>query len=179
VARSTAKGEGSVSLQAGKYAGAESIGATTMTEGKGGTGAVSPRTLVKISALIQRLQELREQFGDTVVWYEKFVWGSLALHENAIANEDHECELRPPATTTPSDTEQLLGLRTAAEKALKRAETLYEHFMEEHACGDFTCCCGDCGLCELRAESKQEIDALRHALGKGLLRLRKTDEGGR
>jgi hypothetical protein len=38
---------------------------------------------------------------------------------------------------------------------------LYEHFQGPHACGDFTCSCGNCGLCDFRKKVETWLAARR------------------
>ncbi len=55
----------------------------------------------------------------------------------------------------------LSNVRSNDGLARRHLKKMYDYFMGPHACGDFTCDCGSCGLCKFRAETKKVLTQLR------------------
>lgn len=81
---------------------------------------------------------------------ELLVAASERLNEITLA------QLAPDLARRVLELEQLQdGLRKAGE----HLQAVYDHYMGREACGDFTCNCGNCGLCEMRVSTSAAIDA--------------------
>ena len=55
----------------------------------------------------------------------------------------------------------LITMTAAKNKAMDALVEMYEYYCGETACGDFTCACGDCGLCEMRTKMGKLIEELK------------------
>jgi hypothetical protein len=123
--------------------------------------------VVKLSALLTQVQEESIQHTVDV---------ALDLQKNILAMADwlvsDEAKYKSPEYRrqkflglTPQECDAALT-KVQAEARLEpttMVRRLYEFFQGPQACGDFTCTCGNCGLCDFRKEVETWLAALDQA----------------
>lgn len=61
---------------------------------------------------------------------------------------------------------EVARLRADKDRLLKALSLAFDYYMGPGACGDFTCNCGNCGICEMRDKTRDAINAARKEAGK-------------
>ncbi|HEX8747420.1 MAG TPA: hypothetical protein VF717_09480 [Pyrinomonadaceae bacterium] len=95
-------------------------------------------TYLHISELIGRLTMIQERYGDTVVLYERLVWGSLALHAKSELEGTHKCDLKPSTRDEYKARAVELITDAVAEKGycIVECSFLYDHFSQIYEGGN-------------------------------------------
>lgn len=85
---------------------------------------------------------------------------------NKIAYEQTKEQADKIAAIVNSLEAEYSRLRADKERLLKALSLAFDYYMGPGACGDFTCNCGNCGICEMRDKTRDAINAARKEAGK-------------